>query len=130
MIKINCILRIFHNNKYVKNFKEIIETFNSFFANKYALIANKSILPSEVKLLTGNTLNSCHSSETDIIQIINTQDSKAPGHDMISIRMLKLYGEAICRALSIIFKTCLNSGKFPLELKKGNFVSIQKKDDK
>ena len=104
----------------------MIETFNSFFANKCALIANKSMLPSEVKLITENTLNSCHSSETDIIQIINSQDSKAPGHDMNRIRMLKLYGEAICRALNIIFKTCLNRGKFPLGLKKSNFVSIQK----
>ena len=43
--------------------------------------------------------------------------------------MLKLCGEAICRHLNIIFKTCLNTGKFPLEWKKGN-VPIHKKDDK
>ena len=49
---------------------------------------------------------------------------------MISIRMLKLCGEAICRPLNIIFKTCLNTGKFHLEWKKGNVVPIHKKDDK
>ena len=49
---------------------------------------------------------------------------------MISIRMLKLCGEAICRPLNIIFKTCLNTGKFPSEWKKGNVVPIHKKDDK
>ena len=49
---------------------------------------------------------------------------------MISIRMLKLCGETICRPLNIIFKTCLNTGKFPLEWKKGNVVPIHKKDVK
>ena len=49
---------------------------------------------------------------------------------MISIRLLKLWNEAICRPLNIIFKTCLNTGKFPSEWKKGNVVPIHKKDDK
>ena len=44
--------------------------------------------------------------------------------------MLKLCGEAICRPLNIIFRTCLNTGKFPSEWKKGNVVPIHKKDDK
>ena len=44
------------------------------------------------------------------VQIINSQDSnKAHGYDMISIRMLKLCGEANCRPLSIIFKACLKT---------------------
>ena len=48
---------------------------------------------------------------------------------MISIRFLKLCGESICRHL-ITFKTCLNTGKFPLEWKKGSVVPIHKKDGK
>ena len=44
--------------------------------------------------------------------------------------MLKLCVEAICRPLNIIFKTCLNTGKFSSEWKKGNVVPIHKKDDK
>ena len=44
--------------------------------------------------------------------------------------MLKLCGERICRPLNIIFKTCLNTGKFCSEWKKGNVVPINKKDDK
>ena len=107
--KVPCIPPIFHNNKYVTDFKEKSEIFNSFFANQCSLIPNNSILPSELKLLTEHTLTSCDFSESDILQIINNQDSnKAHGHDMISIRMLKLCGEAICRPLNIIFKTCLN----------------------
>ena len=44
--------------------------------------------------------------------------------------MLKLCGESICRPLNIIFKTCIRTGKFPLEWKKANVVSIYKKDYK
>ena len=62
------------------------------------------MLPSELKLLTVHTLTSCEFSETDILQIMNSQDSnKAHGHDMITIRMLNLCGEAICKPLNIIF---------------------------
>ena len=49
---------------------------------------------------------------------------------MISNRTLKLCGEAICRPLNTIFKTCLNTGKFSSEWKKRNVVPIHKKDDK
>ena len=106
------------------------EVFNSFFDNQCSLIPNSSILPSELKLLAKHTITSCDFSETDILQIIKNEDSnKAHGHDMISIPMLKLCGEAICRPRNI-FKTCLNTGKFPSEWKKGNFVPIHKKDDK
>ena len=128
--KVPCITPIFYNNKYVTDFKEKSETFNSFCADQCSLIPNKSLLPSELKLVTEHSLTSCDFSETNILQIISSQDSnKTHGHDMINIRMLKLYGEAICRPLNIIFKTCLNTGKFTSEWKKGNVVPIHKKDD-
>ena len=49
---------------------------------------------------------------------------------MTSIRMLKLCVGAIFRPPNIIFKTCLNTAKFPSKWKKGNVVPIHKKDDK
>ena len=49
---------------------------------------------------------------------------------MVSIRTLKLFGEAIWRSLNIIFKTCVNAGKFRSEWKKDNVVPVHKKDDK
>ena len=49
---------------------------------------------------------------------------------MITIRMLKLYGDSICKPLELIFKTCLRNGRFPLERKKANVVPIHKKGDK
>ena len=87
---------ILHNNKYVTDFKEKSELFNSFFANQCSLIPNKSILTYEIMLLREHTLTSCHFYETENLQIINSQDSnEAHGRDMISIHMLKLCGEAI-----------------------------------
>ena len=129
--KVPCIPPIFHNNKYVTDFKEKSEIFNSLIANQCSLIPNSSILPSELKLLTEHNLNFCDFSKSQILQISNNQDSnKAHGHDLISIFMLKLCGEAICRLLNIIFKTCLNTGKFSSKWKKGKFIPIHKKDDK
>ena len=49
---------------------------------------------------------------------------------MISIRMLKLCGDLICKPLELIFKTCLRNGRFPLEWKKANVVLVHKKGDK
>ena len=88
--------------------KKRVKFFNYFVTNQYSLITNNSMLPSELKLLTEHTLTSCDFSETDILQIIDNQDlNKAHGRDMISIRMLKLCDEAICRPLNVIFKMCL-----------------------
>ena len=79
-------------------------------------------------MLTEHTLASCEFSETDILQIINSQDSnRAHGHDMINILVLTLCDSAISRPLNVIFKTCLNTRKFPSECKKGNAVLIHKK---
>ena len=96
--KVPCIPPIFHDNKYITDFKEKSEIFNSFFANQCSRIPNNSILPSELKLLTEHTLTFSDFFQTAILQIINSQDSnKAHGHDLISIRMLQLCGQAISR---------------------------------
>ena len=45
---------------------------------------------------------------------------------MISTRMLKICGESILKPLELIFKSCIKSGKFPIEWKKANAVSVHK----
>ena len=63
--------------------------------------------------------------------LINNLDSnKAHGHDEISIRMLKICGSSVRRPLQIIYKSCLDRGKFPQEWKKANVVPVHKKNDK
>ena len=109
--------------------KEKSEIFNSFYANQCSLIPNNGILPSELKLFTEHTLTSCDFSETDSLQIINTQDSNK-AHDLDMINVASLCGKSICRPANKIFKLCLNTGKFPLEWKKGNVIPIHKNNVK
>ena len=102
-----------------------------FFAEQCSVIPNKSVLPPQLTWLTENLLANCYFSKKDILQIIRNLDSnKAHGHDMISIPMLKLCGDSICKPLVLIFKTCLRNGRFPLEWKKVNVVPIHNKGDK
>ena len=44
--------------------------------------------------------------------------------------MLKICGASVCRSLKIIFKSCLDRGKFPKECKKTNAVPVYKERDK
>ena len=44
--------------------------------------------------------------------------------------MLKICDESICKALGIIFRSCLQNGKLPSEWKKANAVSVSKKKQK
>ena len=67
----------------------------------------------------------------DILKIIKNFDpNKAHGHDVISVRMVKLCDASLCKPLELIFKSCLESGKFPLEWRKPNVVSAHKKWDR
>ena len=91
----------------------------------------KCVLPTNLPQLTNKCLDSIHFSSSDIAKIISHLDpNKAHGHDMLSIRMIKLCGNSICKPLSIIFNDCLNEDKFPDKWKKANVVPIHKKGNK
>ena len=129
--KMPCIPPIFHNNKYIVAFKEKSEIFNTFYAEQCSIIPNRSVLPSQLTLLSESSLTNCHFSKRGILQVIKNLDSnKAHGHDIISIRMLKLCGDSICKLLELLFETCLRNGRFPLEWKKANVVPVDQKGDK
>ena len=49
---------------------------------------------------------------------------------MITIRMLKICGDSILKPLELIFKSCLENGKFPNEWKKANVVPVHKRNNK
>ena len=53
--------------------------------------------------------------------------NKAHGHNTISIRMLRICNESICKPLGIIFRSCSQNGKFPSEWKKANVAPAFKK---
>ena len=70
-------------------------------------------------------------SKDDIAKLIqNLNPNKAHGHGQISIRMLKLCSNSICKPLEIIFNRCLETSTFPNDWKKGNVVPVFKKGDK
>ena len=119
---------MFHENKFVTDFKEKAERFNAFFAKQCSFIKNSSELPSHLHYLTDNRLSSVSFSQDDIAKIIQNLDpNKAHGHDNISI---KNSGFSIYKPLEMVFKQCIETGVFPSEWKKANIVPIRKKGDK
>ena len=58
-------------------------------------------------------------SSNDIAKILSQlKQNKAHGHDMLSMRMIKLCGKSICKPFLIIFNVWVFEGKFPHEWKK------------
>ena len=112
--KVPLIPPLFHENKFVTNFLEKAELFNSFFSKQCSLINNTGTLPTYMQYLTNNLLSSVTLSQDDIAKIIQNLDSgKAHGHDNISIRMLKICGSAIYEPLTVFFKEFADTGIFP-----------------
>ena len=90
-----------------------------------------SSLPPSLYRYTNNSIASMSFTSDDIEKIINKLDAnKSHGHDMISIRMLKICGKSICKPLKMIFQDCIENGVYPLEWKKANVVPAFKKNDK
>ena len=129
--KIPCIPPLLQHNKYVTDFKKKAELFNLFFSKHCSKIDNSSELPLNLLKKTDKSISAITFSCNDIATLIKNLDpNKAHGHDMISIRMLKLCGKSICKPLDLIFQSCIKQGKFPTEWKKANVVPVHKKGDK
>ena len=62
--------------------------------------------------------------------IRNLDPNKAHGHDMLSIRMLKICHDSLYEPLELIFQSCFQNSKFPSEWKKANVFPTDKKNDK
>ena len=91
-------------NKFIADFKEKAVLFNHYFVNQCFFLSNNSVLPTDLPQLTNKCLDSIYFSSSDIAKIISHSDpNKAQDHDMLNVRMMKLYGNSICKPLSIIF---------------------------
>ena len=122
---------IYDNNKYVTDFKEKCQLFNSCFSEQCTILKNISTLRNTCSKHINNILDTIIFSIEDIYKILKNLDpNKTHGHNMISIRMIKLCGISICKPLEIIFQNCLRSGKFPSESKKANVAPTFKNGDK
>ena len=122
---ISCIPPIYQNNNFITDFKDKAEIFNSFSSKQCTIVKNASQLPTDSLKRTNNCLSTIPFAKDDIAKIIKNLDAnKAHGHDMISIPMLKMCGESILKLLELIFKPCIENGKFPIEWKKTNVVPV------
>ena len=93
------------------------------------MIGNSSNLLNQLIYLTEKRLKTIRVLRDDIAKIIQNLDpNKAYGH--VSVCMLKIYGETICKQLECMFRECLSTGIYLLERKKNNLVPIIKKADK
>ena len=129
--EIPCIPPLYHDDKFVCNFKEKSKIFNNNFAQQCSVINKNSTVPERIINQADASLAKIVFTTDDIANIIKNLDSnKSHGHDDISIRMLKICGLSICKSLKTIFRTCLNHGKFPEEWKKANVVPVFNKGDK
>ena len=94
-------------------------------------LLSNSELPLNLHFTTEKRFDTLNFSNNDIEKIIQNLDSnKAHGHDKISIRMINICDKSVCKPLNLIFDQCIDTGSFPLELKKANIVLIHKKGDK
>ena len=126
--KIPCIPSLFHQNKCVTNVKKKAELFNCFFAKQCSILNNSSELPSNICKKTDKSISTVTFTSDDIATLIKKLDpNKAHGHDMLSIRMLELFGKSICEPLDLIFQCCIKHGEFLAEWKKANVVLVHKK---
>ena len=126
--KIGLIPPLFHANRFMTNFKEKAEVFNSFFAKQCSLIRNDSELPTRLTFYTDNRLSAISFSHEDVGKIIqNLNLNKVYGHDNISITHTKNMWFDYLQTFRNNFKEALSTGLFPSVWKKGNIVPIHKK---
>ena len=125
--KIPLIPPLFHKSPFITDFKEKAELFNSFFCNQCSLLKNCSNLPTNSRYVTDERLRTINFKADKIEKInLSPNSNKAHGHDKISIHMLKICDDTICKPLEF-FKQALTNDVFPSEWKKGNVVPFYKK---
>ena len=122
---------IFHDNKFITDFKQKAEIFNSHFSKKCTPLIDNSKIPLECPRKSNESLSSIAFEMNDIEKIIKNLDpDKSHGHNMLSVCNLKLCGEFIYKPLNLILKSCLETGRLPSDWKKANVVPVFKKGDK
>ena len=94
-------------------------------------LKSNSFLPVNQIFLTQSRLVSLDFDEDEILKIIRALNiNKAHGHDDISIRMIKICDNTLIKPLTILFKHCIQSSRYPDIWKKSNIIPVHKKNDK
>ena len=129
--KVPIIPPLFINNKFVTDFQEKANAFNSFFVKQCSPIASSSVLPAEISHMTKDRIKTICFGKSDVIKLIKALNvSNAHGHDRISVKIIKICADSIAHPLTLIFQNSLVAGIFTNDWKKANIVPIHKKNDK
>ena len=132
--KILCLSPLLHEKKFIKEFRRKAEILNTFFTKQCSLINPVSDFPANWTKKTHKAMPTIRFASDDDQKIIKYLDpNKAHGHDMISIRMVKLCDASfwnLWKALELIFESWLESGKFSLKWNKNNVVPGHRRDKK
>ena len=130
--KIPLIPPLYYDNRFITDFKEKAELFNSFFSKQYSLISSSSALLNYINHTTEKRLFTVALSVESIGTIIQNLDSnKTHGPDNINIRILKICGDSLYQPLETIFRQALVTGVFLLNGKKVTlFLSTKKMTSK
>ena len=91
--------------------------------NNLAKLTNKSV---DIVNFSTDDISKIMNKE----QIMNIDANEAHGHDMLSIRTIKLCGNSICKPLSIICNDYLKERKISSDWKKAHVLPVHKKGDK
>ena len=92
------------------------------------ILQNGSTLQTNLAPRTDQSLTSINPSQDDILKIIqNLSTNKSNGSGKISIRLIKIRGNSLCKPLELIFKSCVTKGEFTSEWKKAYVVPGHKK---
>ena len=95
--------------------------FNDYFSQKCTAVDNVRSIRPNITFATEN-FEFC---TDNIIKVIKSLDpDEAHGHDVISIRMIKLYAFSIAKPFSVFCRNCFENECFPEEWKKANIVPV------
>ena len=119
---------LFINNKFVTDFLEKANVFNSFSAKPCLPIPSSRVLPSEIACMTKDRIHPLFFDKSDVRKLIKASDkSKSHGHDEISVEMIKLCADSIAHPLTLVFQDSLVAGIFANDWEKANITLIHKK---
>ena len=128
--KFSYIPPLLENGVFVTNFQTKANIFNNHFVEQCSLISDDSVLPNPVSRCN-SSLSSVEITGEKISSIIRSLDpKKAHGWDDISINMIKLCDIEIVKPLYLIYKECLETGRFPSSWKEANVLPIHKKENR
>ena len=115
---------------FVTEAMEKCSIFNIYFKDQCQTIETSSTLP-PFQCSTHHSIKNVEFNQNSIMDHVKKlNENKAHGHDEISIKLIKICGNAISKPLFIIFKNCISKSYFPKKWKKANVVPVHKKNER